>query len=333
MSTTSTGVQALAFWRTREDIGTGSDLERIQRDQFMSAQVVKGVLSSGLLSDPLRLLTVVTDAAASMTTDSGMTAVGPGGHRREPAQPVQQGRPVHHRAEPAVAGRPHARVQFAQPQADEVFTAIAHDVTVPKVNPTPTAPPAPQVLTTSPSNVKVQVLNGSGASGVAAQAAAGLTSRGFDVTGTGDAASFAYTKSVIEYSSAADMAAVNTLEQQLTDVTNLQDSSLTPGTVELILGSDFTGLAPAAAAPSAVRDPVTPASSSSLGQLRSPASSSTSAGSSTAASPSASGSVSGLAQPTAGSPRRPAAPATAPPSPARSAPDPAAHDVSAGRWR
>src|SRR5580658_10556669 len=67
------GVQALAFWRTREDVGTGSDLERIQRDQFMSAQVVKGVLSSGLLSNPLRLLSVVTDAAASMTTDSGMT--------------------------------------------------------------------------------------------------------------------------------------------------------------------------------------------------------------------------------------------------------------------
>ena len=67
------GIQALAFWRTREDIGTGSDLERIQRDQFMSAQVVKGVLGSGLLSDPLRLLSVVTDAAASMTTDSGMS--------------------------------------------------------------------------------------------------------------------------------------------------------------------------------------------------------------------------------------------------------------------
>ena len=67
------GVQALAFWRTREDIGNGSDLERIQRDQFMSAQVVKGVLGSGLLSNPLRLLSVVTDAAASMTTDNGMS--------------------------------------------------------------------------------------------------------------------------------------------------------------------------------------------------------------------------------------------------------------------
>ena len=67
------GIQALAFWRTREDIGNGSDLQRIQRDQFMSAQVVKGVLGSGLLSNPIRLLRVVSDAAASMTTDAGMT--------------------------------------------------------------------------------------------------------------------------------------------------------------------------------------------------------------------------------------------------------------------
>src|SRR5580698_3775228 len=68
-----TGVQALAFWRTRENLGDGSDLQRIQRDQFMSAQVVKGVLHSGLLSNPIRLLRVVSDAAASMTTDAGMT--------------------------------------------------------------------------------------------------------------------------------------------------------------------------------------------------------------------------------------------------------------------
>ena len=67
------GIQALAFWRTREDLGDGSDLQRIQRDQFMSAQVVKGVLHSGLLSNPIRLLRIVSDAAASMTTDAGMT--------------------------------------------------------------------------------------------------------------------------------------------------------------------------------------------------------------------------------------------------------------------
>ena len=48
------GVQALAFWRTREGIGTGSDLERIQRDQYLLAQVLHGILRSGLLSSPSR---------------------------------------------------------------------------------------------------------------------------------------------------------------------------------------------------------------------------------------------------------------------------------------
>jgi hypothetical protein len=133
-----------------------------------------------------------------------------------------------------------------QPQAGQVFGAIARDMTVPKVATTPGASSTggAQVLTTSPGNVKVQVLNGSGVTRVASQAAAGLISRGFDVTGTGDAPHFAYTKSVIEYSTAADMPAVNTLMKQLTNVTSLQVPSLTPGTVDLILGSDFTGLAP-----------------------------------------------------------------------------------------
>lgn len=240
------GVQALAFWRTREDIGNGSDLERIQRDQFMSAQVVKGVLGGGLLSDPLRLLSVVTDAAASMTTDSGMSVSDLAGL----AQSLRNlsGKNVQFVTAPNQAwpSNPN-RVQFAQPQASEVFSAIAHDVTVPKIKVTPSATPSSasaQVLTTSPSNVKVKILNGSGSPGIAKQAAAGLTSRGFDVTGTGNAGSFAYTKSVIEYSSAADMAAVNTLKQELTNVTDLQDATLAPGSVELILGSDFNGLNP-----------------------------------------------------------------------------------------
>ena len=238
------GVQALAFWRTREDIGNGSDLQRIQRDQFLSAQVVKGVLSSGLLSNPFRLLTIVSDAAAALTTDNGMTVsdlVSIGESLRNlNSKNVQF---ITAPNEPWTGNQ--ARVQFAQPQAGEVFFAIAHDMTVPKVSVTPTVTPSPaQVLTTNPGNVKVKILNGSGTAGIAAQAAVGLTSRGFDVTGTGNAASFAYTNSVIEYPSTAEMAAVNTLKQELTNVTDLLDPTLAPGTVELILGSDFTGLVP-----------------------------------------------------------------------------------------
>ena len=279
------GIQALAFWRTREDIGDGSDLQRIQRDQFMSAQVVKGVLHSGLLSNPIRLLRIVSDAAASMTTDAGMTVsdlvqIGQS-FRNLSGQNVQF---ITMPNEPW-AGNAN-RVQPMQPEAGEVFGAIARDMTVPKVPTTPdaTSTGGAQVLTTSPGNVKVEVLNGSGVTRVASQAAAGLTSRGFNVTGTGDAPNFAYTKSVIEYSTAADMPAVNTLMKQLTNVTSLQVPSLTPGTVDLILGSDFTGLAPRA--PQATATPATGTASASAG---------TSAGASPSASASASG-VAGLAQ-------------------------------------
>lgn len=281
------GIQALAFWRTREDLGTGSDLERIERDQFMSAQVVKGVLHSDLLSNPIRLLNVVTDAAASMTTDAGMTVsdlvqIGES-FRNLSSQDVQF---ITAPNEPWTQNPD--RVQFLQPQASQVFSAIARDTTVPKVSatPVPSASGGSQVLTTSPANVKVEVLNGSGVTQIASEAAAGLTSRGFDVTGTGDAPSFAYTNSVIEYSSTADMAAVNTLKKELTNVTSLRVASLTPGTVDLILGSDFTGLAPESSTPATQ---VTPQASATPGAQQA------SAGASPSASVSSSG-VASLAQ-------------------------------------
>ncbi len=280
------GIQALAFWRTRENIGDGSDLERIQRDQFMSAQVVKGVLHSGLLSNPFRLLNVVTDAAASMTTDAGMTVsdlVSIGESFRS-----LSGQNVQFVTAPNERWTQNAnRVQLRQPQARQVFAAIARDMTVPKISSTPAASSGgAQVLTTSPANVKVEVLNGSGVSRVANEAAAGLTSRGFDVTGTGDAPNFTYANSVIEYSSAADMAAVNTLKKELTNVTSRQVASLTPGTVDLILGSDFTGLAQQAPQiPQATATPAVQPSQSS--------------GASPSASASASG-VAGLAKSTGG---------------------------------
>ena len=130
------GIQALAFWRTREDLGDGSDLQRIQRDQFMSAQVVKGVLHSGLLSNPIRLLRIVSDAAASMTTDAGMTV----SDLVEIGQSFRNlsGQNVQFITMPNEQWTQDAnRVQPMQPQAGEVFSAIARDMTVPKVSTTP----------------------------------------------------------------------------------------------------------------------------------------------------------------------------------------------------
>jgi hypothetical protein len=87
------------------------------------------------------------------------------------------------------------------------------------------------------------------------------------------------------------MAAVNTLKQQLTNVTSLRVIGLTPGTVDLILGSSFTGLTPQGAQASPAAATPTPTAQASL-----PSSSASPSGSvNPSASPSASG-VSGLAQ-------------------------------------
>ena len=98
------------------------------------------------------------------------------------------------------------------------------------------------------------MLNGSGTAGVASTAATGLANLGFNVVGTGDAPNgFGYTNSVIEYGSAAQLPAVNTLKKEVAGVQVKQVASLQAGTLSLILGSKFTGLSgsqPASKGPS-----------------------------------------------------------------------------------
>ncbi len=66
------GREALAFWRARY-IGEGSDLQRIRRDQYLMVSLLQGVEHTDLLASPSRILAVITDAAHSMTTDSGLS--------------------------------------------------------------------------------------------------------------------------------------------------------------------------------------------------------------------------------------------------------------------
>ncbi len=87
---------------------------------------------------------MVTDAAASMTTDAGMTVsdlvqIGESFHS-------MSGQNVQFLTAPNEPWTQNAnRIQLLQPQASEVFAAIARDQTVPKVSATP-APLPPRAL-------------------------------------------------------------------------------------------------------------------------------------------------------------------------------------------
>ena len=233
------GNQALAFWRTREDVGEGSDLQRIQRDQFLMASLLQGIERSDLLGNPTRIFSVVKDVADAMTTDMYPSTL----LQIADSMKAVSLKSVHFIEVPTVpyVGDPLAEVQFKQPASTTLFDAIAHDRTLPKAK-TTTGTKTTPVLDASPSKVNVQVLNGSGVLNIAGTAATALTSRGFHVVGTGDDPPFDHVSSVIEYASAADMPAVKTLKAQLSDVTVQLDSSLTPGTIELVIGSSYQGL-------------------------------------------------------------------------------------------
>ena len=63
------GEEALAFVRARKTLGDGSDTSRIRRQQAFLSSLMRKVLSSGTLLNPLRSLGVLNAATESLTAD------------------------------------------------------------------------------------------------------------------------------------------------------------------------------------------------------------------------------------------------------------------------
>jgi LCP family protein required for cell wall assembly len=233
------GAQALAFWRARY-IGEGSDLQRIRRDQYLMASLLQGVEHSDLLASPSRILAVITDAARSMTTDSSLslpTMIGiVDSLRHLPPGSVQ------FIELPTVAYPPNPN-WVTWPASDAgLFSAIAHGQAV-----HPTARVSQRssahLASSATAKVSVRVLSGSGSVATARQAAAELTRRGVRVTGTGAIAA-TYESSVIEYPSAAELAAATTLRALLGGGQLEIDPALASGSVQVIIGARFTATRP-----------------------------------------------------------------------------------------
>ena len=259
------GREALKFWRTRENLADGSDIDRIARDQYFLAQLAKGVLHSGLLHSPVKLYRVFGDVAGNLVTDAGDSDLL---HIATSLSSVKLANIQFLTAPWVTYPYDPNEVEFEQPQADALFYALAHDSKLPKISkkkaatptptptgtatpdatstPNPTATPttAGQPLTVNPDQVKVTILNGSNGVNETAKADTQLSDRGFNVVGTGYAQTIDYATSVIEYGSTADLPAATLLKRQIPDVKLQLVPGLTAGTVELILGNTFTKLAP-----------------------------------------------------------------------------------------
>jgi LCP family protein required for cell wall assembly len=254
------GPQALAFWRARY-IGEGSDLQRIQRDQYLMASLLQGIERSGFGHSPTKILKVIEDLAGHgyIATDTELTP----GRLFTVANELRNLPPgaVQFIEIPVIPypGNPLAWVQWSQPQATTLFAAIAHDTKLPAKSRSRAAAqtasgalsspsPSRSLSTVSPAQVNVVVLNGAARAGLAASTASSLMSRGFHVVGIADASTSDYTNSIVEYASSADLPAAQTLAALISNVTVEQDTSLSAGTVQLIVGSTFTALRSAPAA-------------------------------------------------------------------------------------
>ncbi len=245
------GREALAFWRTREDLGEGDDPQRIERDQFLMASLLQGIEHSDILKRPTTMLSVIDTLTGNhyVTTDSGLTpdtmlklgedlrgistesvqfVTVPWTNDAGTAQWVES-------TQIPATGNPDW-VQWVQPQANDLFSAISHDTKLPSSKKT-------KVKTVKPTSVAVKVLNGTSTYGLGATTAASLQSRGFDVVGqAANAPTDTYTSTVIEYGGAAELPAADTLAELFSKVTLTEDPRLKNSTLHLIIGSTFTSL-------------------------------------------------------------------------------------------
>jgi len=234
------GDQALAYVRERH-IGYGSDLQRINRQQIFLASLAQKIKQSSSLTNPTKLYGLVHDIASSLTTDSGLTltdmyaiANSLKGLSTSALQFIMA---------PVVPypPNPNALVAFNEPSADDLFRAIARDNHILSTARRAAHAKSQPLPTVKPGKVQLQVLNGAGVAGLAGTTASQLTARGFKVAGTGNAT--AVSSTVIEYASTAQMPQVNTLEKEIPGATAKQVTTLKGGTLSLVLGSGFKGIA------------------------------------------------------------------------------------------
>ena len=234
------GDQALAFVRVRA-IGTGSDIDRIDRQQAFLSSLITKARSSGTLLNPVKLVRFLEAATKSLTTDPELANLN---KLRQLAQEVRGIPPkdISFVTTPWLVNPADPNtVIWNTDKTDPLWAAIAADETWPPTPPEPTVIDG-KPLTVAPGSISVRVLNGTGADGIATRAAAKLTKQGYNVIGIGDADSTDYLSTVVRYDVAGEEAA-RTVAASLPGATRVKQLGLGT-TIEVVVGQDWPGVSP-----------------------------------------------------------------------------------------
>ncbi|MEU0675299.1 LCP family protein [Streptomyces sp. NPDC006172] len=228
------GETALGYVRVRYGVGDGSDIGRIGRQQeFMNALVKK---AKDKLTSPDSLYGFLQAGTKSLTTDPKMSGIKPIYALANELKGIPTERlaflTVPNYPREADVPRDTANVVWQYPQAADVFTALANDKEMPKAQ-----------LQASVKNliyasqVRVQVLNGTGVSGRAGQVADKLRAAGYNVVGTGNAGR-TVAKSALTFPAGMEKQAA-VLASRFPGMPSTASGEAAAGMVTLVVGPDL----------------------------------------------------------------------------------------------
>ena len=250
-TSTLKGKEALAFVRARYGVGDGSDIGRIKDQQLFISAVIRKATSAGLLVDIPALYRFLDAATKSIRTDpkfglSQLKGLADRLHGLKPGTVSLLTVPFLYNA----PGVPSADIGWDPVKAPALWNALRRDQPLPgqsKPAPRPSTSPAGNGLTIPPSAITVQVLNGTGETGIAHRVAAELAAEGFHAI-PGNATTRGVTTTVVRYGSGRNESSM-TVAAAVKGSTREADPTLRATTIQLVIGSDFGGVVPVTVSP------------------------------------------------------------------------------------
>lgn len=221
------GEQALAFVRARKTLGDGSDIGRIDRQQAFLGSAIRKATSLGVVANPSMLYSMLSETTKALTTDKALASLDAFTELAINSSGIKPN-DIAFVTVPVVDNSDHATVSWDARPAAALWRSIDSDQPW-REHDADTGVPT--------GTITVDIVNGSGTSGIGGNVADGLKAAGFKI-GTITAGNYS-TATQIQYGSGQE-AAAQTLKAKVGDA-KLTVASKSNGHVTLIIGSSYAG--------------------------------------------------------------------------------------------
>lgn len=227
-----TGAEALAFVRVRHGIGDGSDTSRIRRQQAFLSSLARQILSSDTLLNPAKLVGVLNAATSSLTADTQLANLE---NLKSLLVSMKDVRPndITFVTMPWYPSGDGATILMNKKKAKPIWAAIKDDTPWP-----PKGDAGQPILKTAPTDIYVNVLNGTATKGKAKKVGKELKKLGYHVQDTSNADAPS-AKTIVQYDPKWDVSA-----RTLIAATGAEGQAVPKQgqRMNLIIGDDFTAV-------------------------------------------------------------------------------------------